>query len=180
MLPWLALTAQLPFAAGKPKANLLSWFLAIGSPALVTFSLVITIANRHHVRHRFLRLKNKPCDRDRLTRLQAAEYLLSGCQQVPLHVANQEWLLALIQLLDNKEWWKTLLKTLKETRRKVTAAFVAQYALAVLAWVFTLSVAFVSLMDDSGSATDLSCSNLWVWLVSYLNLYVFKTVLGIC
>jgi hypothetical protein len=62
-LPWIALTAQLPYEAGGFRHNLMSGNLAVGSPALITFSLAITISNRLWAKKRFDRLieKAKAC-----------------------------------------------------------------------------------------------------------------------
>lgn len=171
MLPWLALTAQLPFAAGSAQSNILSWCLALGSPALVTFSLVITILNRNHVRKTFSRLSKSTHRMIDETRLNAAERLLSESQQVPLHVCDSEKFKALVQLPLNVPWWNTLPARLKKSHRSVTPAFIAQYGLAVLAWAATISTTFVSTLDGNASATDLSCSNLWAWLVSWKGIY---------
>lgn len=166
MLPWLALTAQLPFAAGTAGANSLSWCLALGSPALVTFSLVITILNRNHVRKTFTSLKNLARNPEDRQRLAAAERLLSDGQQVPLHVRDTQKFQALVELPQNLPWWQDLPSRLKKYHRGVTPAFIAQYGLAMLAWIFTISVAFVSTLDGNTSATQLSSSNLWAWTVS--------------
>jgi len=52
LLPWISLTAQLPYEADGFSANLMSLLLAIGSPALITFSLAITAFNRRWIRKR--------------------------------------------------------------------------------------------------------------------------------
>lgn len=160
MLPWLALTAQLPFAAGAPWPNFMSWCLALGSPALATFSLVITIMNRNHVHSRFASLKRETRDSNLLVRVNAAECLLSKGQQVPSHIRDVNGFDTLLHAEESQSWWQGLPSRLKESQRTVTPAFVAQYALAVLAWVFTLSSTFMSAMKEGRDASQLSTSNL--------------------
>jgi hypothetical protein len=159
------LTAQLPFAAGGLGPNFTSWCLAVGSPVLVTFSLVITILNRNHVHKTYASLKQGLRDEHYLIRINAAEYLLSRGQQVPLHIRDAQAFRALVKLPENQPWWKGLQSRLKESQRGVSPAFVAQYALAVVSWTFTLSVALVHAMDGTVFATQLACTNLWVWLL---------------
>src|SRR2546423_9304324 len=45
LLPWLALTAQLPFETKDIWGNVMAFFLAVGSPMLITYSLLITVLN---------------------------------------------------------------------------------------------------------------------------------------
>ena len=166
-LPWLALTAQLPFETGDPWSNLvsqrslasyalapdtdsgrlqMSFCLAVGSPALVTFSLTITILNRFWVRKTFEELRKKAQGGiigTRLTeygnRIRAIQFLLQEAQQVPLR-ASQElgWLSSLIVTPGNTAWWNRLEGRLKGTRRGFTASLVAQMAVAAIAYLFTV------------------------------------------
>jgi hypothetical protein len=46
LLPWLALLSQLPFGANEPLSNLMALVLAVGSPVLTSFTLLMTILNR--------------------------------------------------------------------------------------------------------------------------------------
>lgn len=45
-LPWLTLTAQPPFENAGPSETFTVSTLAIGSPALITYSLVLMLFNR--------------------------------------------------------------------------------------------------------------------------------------
>lgn len=57
LLPWLALTAQLPFATNDTQTNFMVLLLALGSPLLITFSLALTILNSRSINKRFRQIK---------------------------------------------------------------------------------------------------------------------------
>jgi hypothetical protein len=52
-LPWLALAAQLPFENSSNINTFMAFCLALGSPALITYSLMITMLNRNAVQKLF-------------------------------------------------------------------------------------------------------------------------------
>jgi hypothetical protein len=98
-LPWLALTAQLPFETGDPWSDIMSFCLSVGSPALLTYSLTITILNRDLVRKKFNNLRDRakncvvPELRDYEARRRAVQFLLQEAQQVPLRASQERgWL----------------------------------------------------------------------------------------
>ena len=53
LLPWLALTAQLPYETSGPFNNVLSATLAVGSPALASYGMVLTLLNRFQTASEF-------------------------------------------------------------------------------------------------------------------------------
>ena len=53
LLPWLALTAQLPFETKSRTHNAQALYLAIGSPFLVIYSLALTILNDRSINREF-------------------------------------------------------------------------------------------------------------------------------
>ena len=57
LLPWLALMAQLPFATNDQQSDFLVLILALGSPALIAYSLVLTILNVRTINRMFRELK---------------------------------------------------------------------------------------------------------------------------
>jgi len=164
-LPWIALTAQLPFETGDPWSNAvrarslrkaylvsplinkqMSFFMAVGSPSLITFSLTLTILNRYWVRRTFEGLYKKAQSitissrfSEYTVRVRAAQYLLQEAQQVPLRAAQDRgWLSSLLVIPGNTEWWYHLQDRLKSTRRGFTASLAAQILVAVLAYLFTV------------------------------------------
>ena len=108
----LTLCAQLPYEAGSPWNNFMSFCLAIGSPTLITYSLSITIFNRFWVRKEFDKLRRlKPNQAKRRenfhhyeSRIRASQYLLQEGQQVPLRASQEQgWLSSLLGLPENAD-----------------------------------------------------------------------------
>ncbi|KAK5117926.1 hypothetical protein LTR85_008700 [Meristemomyces frigidus] len=172
-LPWLALTAQLPFETGDLWSNTMSFCLAVGSPAFVTYSLVITILNRSWIRKRFGELQSKAHSlsirqryRGYEDRIRAAQYLLQEAQQVPLRASQERgWLSSLIVIPKNDEWWEHLESRLKSTRRGVTASLVAQMALASVTYLFTVITSLVGSLGDQATGLQIASGSLWIWLI---------------
>lgn len=174
-LPWLALTAQLPFETGDLWSNTMSLCLAVGSPAFVTYSLSITILNRYWVRRRFAGLLSKARTlsirqkyREYEDRIRAAQYLLQEAQQVPLRASQEKgWLSSLIVIPGNHEWWEHLEGRLKSTRRGVTASLVAQMLLASVTYLFTVITSLVGDLGNQSVALQIASGSLWIWLVCF-------------
>jgi hypothetical protein len=109
----------------------MSAMLAIGSPALITFSLSLTVLNRYWIRQAFAGLKRDgrvlewaPHVRERIS---AAGDLLQDAQQAPIRVSQEDgWLSSLIVLRENQPFWKTVKKDLNNTRRQFSASVFAQ------------------------------------------------------
>jgi hypothetical protein len=149
----------------------MSLLLAIGSPALITFSLAITAFNRRWIRKRFtVSANNLPLKFDSKfshfkPAVEGAQFLLEKAQQVPLRCSEVEgWLSSLIVLPQNRHWWTGVMEDLTKTRRDLTFSLIAQLLFAVLAYIFTVVEAF----PQSGSltnATQMSASGLWAWMV---------------
>lgn len=173
LLPWLALTAQLPYETSTPWDNLLSLCLAVGSPALATYSLTITILNRYSLRTRWHSLHQTALSRavhdkytDFRTRLKAIQYLLQEAQQVPLRASQERgWLSSLIVGPKNQAWWRNVQRRLSRTRRGVTFSLVAQITAAAVAWLFTVSNGFIEGRGDRLVANQLGSGTLWLWLI---------------
>lgn len=151
----------------------MSFCLAVGSPAFVTYSLVITILNQYWVRKRFGGLQSKARElsvRDKYRgyedRIRAAQYLPQEAQQVPLRASQERgWLSSLIVIPDNDEWWEHLESRLKSTRRGVTASLVAQMALASVTYLFTVITSLVGSLGDQATGLQIASGSLWIWLV---------------
>ncbi|KAK5163217.1 uncharacterized protein LTR77_010803 [Saxophila tyrrhenica] len=171
-LPWLALTAQLPFETGDFLTNAMAFCMAVGSPALVTFSLSITILNRYWVRKEFDDLQTKarsPTVRSRYEifsdRVQACRLILQEAQQVPLRVCQSRgYFSSLIVLPENAAWWERVERRLKSTRRNVTASLVAQMAFAGIAYLFTVIASFQADLGDPATALQIASGSIWIWL----------------
>lgn len=173
LLPWLALTAQLPYETSGPWSNFMSLLLAVGSPALITYSLSLTILNRFWIRQSFESLRSQSrAVADKYPqfgdRIRSAQYLLQEAQQVSMR-ASQEggWLSSLIVLNRNQRWWASVKKDLRNTRRGVTFSLVAQVGMAIIAWLFTIIAAFVGNLGDISTALQISSGSVWLWMVSH-------------
>ncbi|KAI1277671.1 hypothetical protein F5Y07DRAFT_362549 [Xylaria sp. FL0933] len=166
LLPWLALTAQLPFETGENEiiANVMSFCYAVGSPMLITYSLATTILNQHWLRGKFLKLEAS--DRPLRQTSKDVRIFLQESQQLPLRLSQENGSLAsLIILPDNADWWEKLKNSILLTRRGVTLSLVAQIIVAVLSWILTVISAFVSSLGNPSEALALSSGSLWVWLI---------------
>ncbi|KAJ8131871.1 hypothetical protein O1611_g1750 [Lasiodiplodia mahajangana] len=166
LLPWLALTAQLPFETGENEvlANMISFSYAVGSPMLITYSLATTILNQHWLREKFRKLEAP--DRPLHLTSKNVRIFLQESQQLPLRLSQEDGSLAsLIVLSDNVDWWEKLKTSILLTRRGVTLSLVAQILVAVLSWILTVISAFESSLGNASEALALSSGTLWVWLV---------------
>ncbi|OQO12049.1 hypothetical protein B0A48_02688 [Cryoendolithus antarcticus] len=184
-LPYLALAAQLPYETGDPWQNIMAFCLAVGSPALIAYSLTITILNRMWTRRQFDILRDK-AESETLASfpgfratIGSAQYLLQEAQQVPLRASQERgWFSSLIVFQGNANvkgnalWWAKLEKRLKSTRRGVTASLVAQVALAVIAYLFTVIASFMAQLGDPATALQISSSTLWLWLIPIVLGYI--------
>ncbi|KAM7206481.1 hypothetical protein V8F20_002830 [Naviculisporaceae sp. PSN 640] len=171
LLPWLALTAQLPYEGGSAKANIMSFCLSLGSPALATYSLMITILNQNWLRRLCESLPKYEDGENQIQnpytqRMSSARILLEAAQQAPLQISDRDGSLSSLIILEaNNSWWNSVEQRLKATKRSVTFSLVAQMVVAAGAWVLTVAGSFISSLGDHTEALVLSSSALWTWLV---------------
>jgi hypothetical protein len=156
----------------------MSLFMAVGSPALITYSLTLTILNRNWVRRIFESLLKQL---DSLTnqsqefrqklrdRLLAAQYLIQESQQVPMRASQVHgWLSSLVTLGENHAWWMRVKKDLKNSRRGYTFSLFAQIGMAFLAYTFTIATALNSspMVTSEGSQVLLTAGGgVWIWMI---------------
>jgi hypothetical protein len=99
LLPSLALLSQLPFGAGDMFENLTSVVLAVGSPTLAGYSLILTALNGLWVAQRFSDISYPNVDH--------AFRIMINLQQAPLNIINEHGLLqSLVVLPENDKWWE--------------------------------------------------------------------------
>ncbi|KAF8876581.1 hypothetical protein BD779DRAFT_1677739 [Infundibulicybe gibba] len=157
LLPWLSLLSQLPFGAGNRLDNLVSVFIAVGSPTLAAYSLALTVLNNRWVAHRFA-AHSYPNRRNIV-------YVLKCLQQVPFRVTVGDGLLAsLIVLPENDDWWTKFANQVHSTQAASISATIS-LAWAMLAYTFTLIDAFGNNFLDSVEASGGSIGTLWLWLL---------------
>ena len=171
LLPWLALIAQLPTQNGNKNDGFISICMVIGSPALVTYSLMLTIRNRYWVREEFGALRRRFKDIHTIytgfeQKLGAIQYVLEECQQVPLRVSQKKgWFSSLVVLPTNDPWWTSVENKLRNTRRGRTLSLVFQLLAATVAFLFTVIASFVASLGNITAALQLSAGSIWLWMV---------------
>lgn len=154
----------------------MSFCIAVGSPAMVTYSLSITILNRDWIRKAFHHLRSSsradgvkkkwPELRDRVDSIQ---FLLQEAQQVPLRASQARgWFSSLLVIPENTLFWEHVRQRLEDTRRGITASLVAQMLFAAIAYLFTVITSFNADLGDPATALQIASGSLWIWLVSSL------------
>lgn len=161
--------AQLPFETDNAWENLMSLFLAIGSPFLAAYSLTIAIMNRIWLRTHQARIekqaRNTVFGRAHLKHVFG---VLSETQHVPMRTCLVPGLLHDL-VLDQPQWWIDVDERLQLTRRAWTASFWAQTVAAIAAWGLTVTGSIASLLGNETTALNLSASSVWLWMVCELN-----------
>ena len=128
--------------------------MSVGSPALATYSLMVTSLNVRMVYNKANLLKHKE-------KADVARVLVA-LQQIPLELTTDSRLLASIPVDD--KWRHEILERLSR-RNAWSPTTAVSVAWAIIAFVFTIIDAFLSLEDpDSGVLEGLPVSTLWLWL----------------
>ncbi|EMD68527.1 hypothetical protein COCSADRAFT_80077 [Bipolaris sorokiniana ND90Pr] len=167
LLPWLGLTAQLPYETGSISGNFESFCLAVGSPMLSTFSLMSTALNAHSTSITFAaKFGNGKATSHLREAVESAEYFLCNSQQSPIRIKEDQFR----QLFDEdterlRDRWLPLEQRIRKTRRQYTFSLVAQTFFAVIAWVLTIVGSYVTSLGQHSEALLLSSGTLWTWLV---------------
>ncbi|SPQ23026.1 292aed90-b939-4f33-9189-9e4aacd86745 [Thermothielavioides terrestris] len=181
-LPWLALCAQLPFENAGPGDIFIGLCLAVGSPALITYSLALTLFNRSWAVKQVQRLLDRSVRRRQHlpaalahtaaefeqfeVRLQSFLSLAVEGQQVPLRASVvRHWLSSLIVSPANTAWWATVRERVRLSRRRPTLSLHAQISLAGIVWVFTIFTGVSAAVGAINTAIEIATSTLWVWLI---------------
>lgn len=153
----------------------MSGLLAVGSPALITYSLTVTILNRSSAYRRFEKLRSdifasKAYQKypDLVESIKEARFIMQEMQQMPMRVCqNEGWLSSLVVLPQNFSWWQRVRIDLQKARRGVTASLFAQIATAVIGWLMTVIPTFVTSFGDVDAALQLSNGSVWLWMVNF-------------
>ncbi|KAL1607693.1 hypothetical protein SLS60_002628 [Paraconiothyrium brasiliense] len=166
LLPWLGLTAQLPYETGSVSGNFESFCLAVGSPMLTTFSLMSTTLNAHST-SKIFKSKFYGKTKHKMTEaVRAAEYFLCGSQQSPVRIQEDQF----HQMFNEepaklRDRWVIVQQRLHNTRRQYTFSLVAQTSFAVIAWILTIVGSYVTSLGQHSEALLLSSGTLWTWLI---------------
>ena len=167
LIPWLALTAQLPFETKDKTSNFLALLLALGSPALVVFSLALTILDTRRINQIFRQVKEKSHELKRPLQskaVEAARFILTEMHHVPIQIYNgrRREISQLIVNPDNWAWWCSLRRKLLRTKRKWTYSLYAQIGWVCVSQLLTIIDFFTSGSSDSTIGIGLAINSLWL------------------
>jgi hypothetical protein len=100
----------------------MSFFLAVGSPALVTYSLAITVLNARWINQRFRCLKDWNAELDGnmgQTLDDVCRFLIeSHCVPIQLVLGPQKEFAQLVVDPAKRNWWRHVVEQLEKTRRE--------------------------------------------------------------
>lgn len=100
----------------------MSFFLAVGSPALVTYSLAITVLNARWINQRFRCLKDWNAELGGnmgQTLDDACRFLIeSHCVPIQLVLGPQKEFAQLVVDPAKRNWWRHVVEQLEKTRRE--------------------------------------------------------------
>jgi hypothetical protein len=149
LLPFLALTAQLPFQSDNAWHNIMVIFLTVGAPQLAYYSLALTILNSRHIRHRLDRAFAQVRFQSSSPRALMIQELktrifkaLKMSHQQPFEIDDR---LSVPQPFEQElNWWSCLQETLSKSEATFRASLATQMAWAIIAFAFTWVDAFGS------------------------------------
>ena len=170
LLPWLALNGQLPFATKDKTTNLMALLLAMGSPALITYSLALTILNAQRINRTFRHIKEVNITLHRplqLKAIKAARAILIETQHIPIQIYNgpRRELAQLVVHPQNWRWWCSLRDTIFLRKRKWTYSLYAQVGFVCVSQVLAITIFFTSASSDSSIGIGLAINSLWLWMI---------------
>ncbi|KAL6715219.1 hypothetical protein ACLMJK_007483 [Lecanora helva] len=180
LIPWLALTAQLPFETKNKTTNFMVLLLALGSPALATYSLATTILNARAINQKFRQIKDgsRALQRPLHTKaIKAARSILIEIQHVPIWIYNGQYgeISQLIVNPDNWAWWCLLRQKLLITKRKWTYSLYAQVGWVCVSQLLAIIEFFTTASSDSDTSIGigLAINSLWLWMLPIVLGWVF-------
>ncbi|RDW75667.1 hypothetical protein BP5796_06488 [Coleophoma crateriformis] len=169
LLPWLALTAQLPYETKDGLTNLTSLVMAIGSPILITYSLCITILNSRWLNKRFASLikENRELGGHQEDTIKAAWTILTESQHIPIAIRETKATFAeLVTSPENKDWWQTLRDEVQRSKRVVTYSLLAQTGWVSITELISIIDFFTSPFDNSTiGLLGVAINSLWMWMI---------------
>ena len=172
LLPWLALTAQLPFETKDRQTNLMALLLALGSPSLGVFSLALTILNSRWINQIFRHVRDhnkslRPHCPLQTKAIKAARVLLIESQSIPIQVFNgsRRELAQLIVCPENWVWWCSVRKEIQKTKREWTYSLYAQVGWVCVTQFVAIVDFFTSASFNTGIGVGLAINSLWIWMI---------------
>ncbi|THU93303.1 hypothetical protein K435DRAFT_670500 [Dendrothele bispora CBS 962.96] len=158
LLPWLALISQLPFGANEKLDNFISVLLAVGSPTLAAYSVMLTVLNSRWVAGISHKLK--------YPNVQSAVRILSSLQQGPVRIdrSDPSLLPSLVVLPQNDQWWKGMRKRLDYTHTWTVSA-ATSIAWVFIAYIFTVIDSFTGNVQQLVEVNGQGVGSVWLWLL---------------
>lgn len=170
LIPWLALTAQMPFETKDKPTNFMALILALGSPALVAYSLALTILNTRRINQKFRQIREDSQTLHRplqIRAIKAARFILIEMQHVPIRIYNGRGreIAQLIVHPSNWVWWCSLEQKLLITKRKWTYSLYAQVGWVCISQLLAIIDFFTSASSNSTIGIGLAINSLWLWMI---------------
>ncbi|OCL03560.1 hypothetical protein AOQ84DRAFT_266327, partial [Glonium stellatum] len=171
LVPWLVLVAQSPFETKDPWGNFMAFFLAVGSPMLITYSLAITVLNARWINDEFRNLKvwNKELGGQMIGVLDDVSQFLVGSQSVPIQLVlgQKKEFVQLIVDPTKKNWWQHLVREMKNTEREWTYSLRFQIVGGFVVQLLAVII-FFDTSDDiySIGTIGVTVNCLWTWMIS--------------
>ncbi len=172
LLPWLALTAQLPFETKDKQTNFMALLLALGSPSLITFSLALTILNARCINQSFRHIKENNQSlrprRDLQTQaIKDARVFLIESQHTPIQILNgpRREFAHLVVCPENWAWWRSLRTEIQKTKREWTYSLYAQLGWVCISQLVAIVDFFTTASSNTAIAIGLAINSLWIWMI---------------
>ena len=172
LLPWLALTAQLPFETNDKQTNLMALLLALGSPSLIIFSLTLTILDARWINQIFRQVKEehgslRPAHPLQIEAIKAARAFLIDSQHIPIQIFNgpRREFAHLVACPENWAWWISLRGEIQKTKREWTYSLYAQIGWVCVSQLLAIVTFFTSASFDAGIGIGLAINSLWSWMI---------------
>ena len=178
LLPWLLLTAQLPFETIDWQGDFLVLLLALGNPALITYSLVLTILNARTINRMFREIiKDRTAlhQPQLLNAIKAARAILIESQHIPIQIYNGHTRVfaQLVVTPENWQWWRSLTVEIQKNKRDWTYSLFAQLALAFISQLFTVIDFFTTAASDPTISVGLAINSLFLWMIPVIVGWVY-------
>jgi hypothetical protein len=182
LVPWLALTAQMPYETKSKALNLMSLLLALGSPMLATYSLSLTVLNARWINNAFKKeldawrkLVGEGAPKEVLKAIKCMRWSMIETQHVPIRIHRGEHH-AFAQLIvrpENAGWWKKFKKELLKTKREKTLSLFMQLAWVIVSQVLSIVQFFTTGTDDTTVVLGQAINALWTWMLPIVWGWVF-------
>jgi hypothetical protein len=188
LFPWLALIAQLPFETRNAWGNIISFFICVGSPQLIAFSLAIHVLMSRRIHqctnkliHANQELPNHPCRDSLISTLSHACQFLVRSATSPIQFVSAIEFRQLI--VDPRGWWEAVTKEMEKTERewlvislplsRIDFRLMKSRTLSLrfqIIWVLAAQIISIALFFSSSSQQDLgtmgvTVNSLWIWMI---------------